>query len=171
MVKESPKTAKQEAAPRTRTTDMWAVQCGKCFKWRTIPTQEEFEEIRSNFIEDPFTCDKKQKPNNNYSVSCEDPGDIEYDSTRSWVADKPNIPKTPAGFKRRVVMRKNYSKMDVYYHTPTGRTLRSITQVASFLETNPQFKHLSPSDFSFSLPKVMEDTIPIPEKNVVSLTD
>ncbi|CDP20637.1 unnamed protein product [Coffea canephora] len=153
MVKETPKTAK---APRT--ADMWAVQCDKCFKWRTVPSQEEYEEIRSKFKQDPFLCSKK--PN----VSCDDPADIEYDSTRTWVMDKPNIPKTPTGFKKRMVMRKDFTKMDVYYTTPTGRILRSSTQAASFLDANPQFKGLSPSDFSFASPKIMEDTIP---QNVV----
>lgn len=153
MVKETPKTAK---APRT--ADMWAVQCDKCFKWRTVPSQEEFEEIRSKSKQDPFFCSRKP------SVSCDDPADIEYDSTRTWVMDKPNIPKTPAGFKKRLVMRKDFTRMDAYYTTPTGNTLRSSTQVASFLKANPQFKGLSPSDFSFISPKVMEDTIP---QNVV----
>lgn len=130
------------------------MQCCKCFKWRKIKSQEDYEEIRSKAKEDPFFCEKR--PN----VSCDDPADMNYDSTRTWVADKPNVPKTPIGFKRRLVMRRDYSKMDIYYTTPTGKSLRSITQVAAFLKENPEFKDISVADFSFTSPKIMEDTIP-----------
>lgn len=147
MVKEKPKPSSG-----SRTVDIWAVQCDKCFKWRRIATQEEFEVIRSKSTEDPFLC--RKKPN----ITCNDPADIEYDSTRTWVADKPNIPKTPVGFKRRLVMRRDYTRMDIYYTTPTGRSLRSSTEAASFLKDNPEYKHISPSDFSFTRPKIMENT-------------
>ena len=50
--------------------------------------------------------------------------------------------------------------MDVYYVTLTGKRLRSITEVYQFLEENPEFSYLSAANFSFSSPKVMEDTIP-----------
>ncbi|XP_059625804.1 methyl-CpG-binding domain-containing protein 4-like [Cornus florida] len=138
--------------------DEYAVQCGNCFKWRLIPTQEEFEDIRSRFVEDPFFCNKKP------GVSCEDPADIEYNATRTWVSDKPNLPKTPAGFRRELVLRKNYSKLDAYYVTPAGKKVRASTGIPSLLKENPEYKALSISDFSFTTPKIMEDTIP---ENVV----
>ncbi|KAJ0977619.1 hypothetical protein J5N97_013093 [Dioscorea zingiberensis] len=54
----------------------YAVQCRECSKWRLIPSKEEFETIRQNFIEDPWFCHKKP------GVSHGDPGDLEYDKTR-----------------------------------------------------------------------------------------
>ncbi|KAI3472682.1 hypothetical protein Pfo_030831 [Paulownia fortunei] len=122
------------------TADRRAVQCGECFKWRIIPTQEEYEEIRSKFIEDPFVC--SQKP----GISCDDPTDIEYDNSRTW---------------RRMVMRKDCSKMDCYYDTPNGKKLRASTEVPKFLDKNPEYKKdLSAKDFSFTSPKIMEYTLP-----------
>ncbi|CAN4101203.1 unnamed protein product [Withania somnifera] len=155
MAKDSPKTAKVSSRGATNpSVSIWAAQCGKCFKWRTISTQEEFEEIRSRFVEQPFNCDNK--PN----ASCDDPPDIEYDSSRTWAIDKPNLPKTPSGFKRELYLRRDYSKMDAYYITPSGKKLRSTTEVGNFLQQNPEFNDLSVSDFSFTSPKVMDDTIP-----------
>ncbi|CAH8337582.1 unnamed protein product [Eruca vesicaria subsp. sativa] len=146
--------AKKEIAPG-RLIDTYAAQCENCHQWRVIDSQEEYEEIRSKMIDDPFTCDKKQ-------VACEDPADLDYDSSRTWVIDKPGLPKTPRGFKRSLVLRKDYSKMDTYYFTPTGKKLRSRNEVASFVEANPEFKDAPLEDFSFTVPKVMEDTFPPP---------
>ncbi|XAR61248.1 hypothetical protein NMG60_11034894 [Bertholletia excelsa] len=143
---------------------VYAAQCEACFKWRMIPTQEEFEELRSRFIEDPFICNKKA------NVSCNDPADLEYDNTRIWAIDKPNLPKTPEGFQRELVLRKDFSKMDAYYNTPDGKKLRASSGVASFLETHPDFQGLSVSDFSFTSPKIMPDTIPGNVEKKVSTT-
>ncbi|KAL5701584.1 Methyl-CpG-binding domain protein 4 [Ranunculus cassubicifolius] len=139
------------------SVSLFAVQCGKCFKWRVIPTQEEYEEIRHSFTDDPFTCNKKT------DTTCEEPADIEYDETRTWVVDKPNIPKTPTGFKRGLTLRRDYSRMDAYYTVPNGnKKVRAPAEVEKFLEDNPQYKEagVSVSDFNFVTPKVMEDTIP-----------
>jgi len=65
-------------------------------KWRVIDTQEEFEEIRHKIIREPFDCNKKA------NRSCVDPADIKYDSSRTWVIDKPNIPKTPTRFQENL---------------------------------------------------------------------
>ncbi|XP_072958684.1 methyl-CpG-binding domain-containing protein 4-like [Typha angustifolia] len=142
---------------KKRTKDSigaYAVQCGKCFKWRLIPTKEEFETIRENFIEDPWFCDKKPK------FSCDDPGDIEYDSSRIWVVDKPNLPKTPPNTERMLIMRKDLSKMDTYYIMPNGKKVRGIGDVEKFLEAHPEYRGTLPiSSFSFTPPKVMEDTV------------
>lgn len=90
-------------------------------------SEEEYEKIRSRSSEEPFECMKK--PN----VTCKDAADIEYDSSRTWVVDKPNIPKTPTGFKRKLIMRKDFSKLDAHYVTPTRKKLRSGIEVAKFL--------------------------------------
>lgn len=137
-----------------RGIDTYAAQCDKCHKWRIIDNQDEYEDVRSKMLEDPFKCDKKQ------GRSCEEPADIDYDSSRTWVIDKPGIPKTPKGFKRSLVLRKDYSKMDTYYITPTGKKLRSRNEIAAFVEANPEFKNAPLGDFNFTVPKVMEDTIP-----------
>ncbi|KAL9435807.1 hypothetical protein AB3S75_021970 [Citrus x aurantiifolia] len=154
---ETPKTASKK--PRgggepIRSIDTYAAQCEKCFKWRVINSSEEYEEIRCKIAEIPFLCDRKP------GVSCEDPADIEYDASRVWVIDRPGIPKTPGGFKRSLVLRKDFSKMDAYYITPTGKKLRTLNEVAGFLAANPEYSDVSLSDFTFSVPKVMDDTIP-----------
>ncbi|KAF8401599.1 hypothetical protein HHK36_012545 [Tetracentron sinense] len=133
---------------------LYAIQCTECLKFRVIPTQQEYEDIRSRLIEDPWVCNKK--PN----VSCEDPADIEYDTNRTWVIDKPNIPKTPVGFERGLTLRKDYSKLDAYYATPSGKKVRAPAEVEKFLEANPKYKGVAVSDFNFAVPKIMPDTIP-----------
>ncbi|XP_022846468.1 methyl-CpG-binding domain-containing protein 4-like [Olea europaea var. sylvestris] len=153
--------ATRMAAPRS-SIDIWSVQCEDCLKWRIIPTQEEYEEIRRKIVEDPFVCSKKS------NISCNDPADMEYDNSRVWVIDKPNLPKTPPGFHRDLVLRKDFSKLDCYYFAPNGRKFRAGTEVASFLKENPEYKDLSTSDFSFSVPKVMMNTVPVDAVKVES---
>ncbi|KAK4792041.1 hypothetical protein SAY86_022476 [Trapa natans] len=134
--------------------DIYAVQCVKCNKWRVIDMEEEYEEIRSKFTEEPYVCSKKP------GISCHNPPDIDYDASRTWVIDKPDIPKTPEGFKRSLVLRKDFSKLDAYYISPSGRKMRTLAEVAAFLKANPELKGVSVDDFSFHCPKVVEDTIP-----------
>ncbi|XP_021733395.1 methyl-CpG-binding domain-containing protein 4-like [Chenopodium quinoa] len=139
----------------TNTIGLYAVQCGECFKRRLISNEEECEVIRRNLsLLEPFTCNKKP------DVSCADPADIEKDATRTWVIDKPNIPRTPVGFKRKLVLRRDFSKLDAHYVTPTGKKVRSSTEVAKYLEENPKIKGVSVTEFSFTVPKVVEETIP-----------
>ncbi|EEF37637.1 DNA binding protein, putative [Ricinus communis] len=137
-----------------RSVDTYAAQCEKCMKWRVIETEEEYEEIRSKIVENPFYCNRKP------GISCEDPADIECDASRTWVIDKPGLPKTPGGFKRSLVLRRDFSKMDAYYITPTGKKLRTRNEIAAFLEANPKYKGVSIEDFNFTSPKVMEETVP-----------
>ncbi|KAL5079160.1 hypothetical protein RYX36_007582 [Vicia faba] len=111
----TPSSSNKRAVSTQGSVDIYAAQCKSCMKWRVIDTQEEFEEIRHKIIREPFECSRKA------NCSCDDPADIEYDSTRTWVIDKPNLPKTPQGFKRILVLRKDYSKLDSYYITPTGK--------------------------------------------------
>lgn len=138
--------------------EVWSVQFGECYKWRVIPTLEEYEEIRSKFVEDPPVCSKKP------GCSWDQPADMEYDNSRTWVIDKPNLPKTLSGFRRKLSMRRDNSKFDCYYDLMEGRrkSFRSQTQIAKFLDENPEYKKdMSPSDFCFSSPKVDADTLPI----------
>ncbi|XP_041016987.1 methyl-CpG-binding domain-containing protein 4-like isoform X2 [Juglans microcarpa x Juglans regia] len=130
-MKDNSQETPKSLSKRSHSISKYAAQCGKCFKWRLFDTQEEFEDIRSKFIEEPFYCDRK------LDVSCEDPADIEYDASRTWVIDKPNIPKTPEGKK-----------------------CRTRNEIAQFIKENPEYEDVSLSDFDFSTPKVMEDTIP-----------
>lgn len=144
----------QKPPTTTRTIDTYAAQCEECLKWRVIDTVEEYEEIRSKNIEEPFVCERKP------GVSCEDPADIEYNQSRIWVIDKPGLPKSPEGFKRRLVLRKDLCKIDAYYVSPTGKRFRSHPEVATFLQGNPGYG-VSLDDFNFTRPKVVEeDSVP-----------
>ncbi|KAJ4968549.1 hypothetical protein NE237_015250 [Protea cynaroides] len=145
-----------QETPKTpeKSSTVYAVQCGECFKWRLIPTKVEFEDIRSKFIENPWFCNRKS------DMSCEDPADIEYGTGQIWAIDKPNLPKTPVGYERILVLRRDFSKFDAYYITPTGKRVRAPSEVEKFLGANPKYNDVAVSDFSFAVPKIMEDTIP-----------
>lgn len=133
---------------------MYAVQCCECHKWRTVPTKEEFETLRENFTDDPWVCTKR------LDCSCKDPGDIEYDSSRIWVIDKPNIPKPPPKTDRLAVMRGDLSKLDIYYVMPNGKRARCTGDVQKFLDANPDYKdRISVESFSFATPKIVEETV------------
>lgn len=149
---ENPKPSAKKST--SGSIDIYAVQCGKCHKWRVINSQEEYEDIRSNFSGNPFVCSRKP------DISCEDAADIEYDASRTWVLDKPNLPKTPEGFKRSLVLRRDFTKLDAYYIAPSGKKMRTRNEIAAFLEANPEYKGVSISEFSFHCPKIMEETIP-----------
>lgn len=149
---ENPKPSAKKSG--SGSIDIYAVQCGKCHKWRVIDSQEEYEEIRSNFSGNPFYCSRKP------GISCNDAADIEYNASRTWVIDKPNLPKTPEGFKRSLVLRRDFTKLDAYYITPSGKKMRTRNEIAAFLEANPEYKGVSISEFSFHCPKIVEDTIP-----------
>ncbi|KFK32276.1 hypothetical protein AALP_AA6G221300 [Arabis alpina] len=70
----------EDATPQTSVKrspniiDTFVAQCGKCYKWRSIDSEEEYEEIRSKAPDKSFECMK----------NCEEPGDVdvEGDSTR-----------------------------------------------------------------------------------------
>ncbi|KAJ8453234.1 hypothetical protein Cgig2_008118 [Carnegiea gigantea] len=147
-----------DSKPRRGSIDLYAAQCSKCQKWRLVDTKEEYEDLRSMFSEDPFFCAKK--PN----VSCDNPEDIECDTTRIWVIDKPNLPKSPEGFKRELILRSDYSKLDAHYVTPNGKKVRCLSEVIAFLEKNPEYRHISVDEFNFTVPKILEDTIPADAK-------
>lgn len=81
----------------------FTVQCANCFKWRLIPTKEQYEQIREHILERPFYCDtaKEWRP----SVSCDDPADINQDGSRLWAIDRPNIAQPPPGWQRLLRIR------------------------------------------------------------------
>lgn len=149
----------------SRSIDLYAAQCEDCLKWRVITSLDEYEEIRSEIEEKPFVCRRKQ------GGSCEDPADIDYDTTRVWVIDKPGIPKTPEGFKRSLVLRRDFSKMDAYYITPSGKKLRTLNEVAAFLTSNPEYNDVPLSDFTFKVPKVVDETVPEVRRKVSASVD
>ncbi|XP_004967077.1 methyl-CpG-binding domain-containing protein 4 [Setaria italica] len=145
---------KRNRGSTTHPIGLYAVQCYECDQWRTVPTQEEFEKIRENFTKDKWVCTKK--PN----CSCKDPADIEYDSSRIWVIDRPGIPKAPPETERQVVLRSDLSRMDTYYIMPTGKRIKGASDLDKFLEANPHYKgRMSASDFNFATPKVVEETV------------
>jgi hypothetical protein len=133
---------------------LYTVQCCECHKWRTIPTKDEFETIRESFTNDPWFCSKR------HGCSCEDPADIEYDSSRIWVIDNPDIPKPPPKTERLATIRRDLTKMDICYVLPNGKRAKCASDVQKFLDTNPEYKDsLSVDSFNFTLPKVVEETV------------
>ncbi|KAL8548439.1 hypothetical protein ACS0TY_007661 [Phlomoides rotata] len=152
---EKANTTPKPLLPAFNTVPTWAVQCKECRKWRVIPTQEEYEELRKKIVEDPFACKRKD------NVSCNDPDDLKWDTRSIWVMDKPNLPKSPAGFKRKLTMRNNMNRLDCYYETPTGRKLRGPSEVASFLSAHREFKDVSLVDFDFRAPKIAKSITPL----------
>jgi hypothetical protein len=133
---------------------MYAVQCCECRKWRTVPTKDEFETIRENFNDDPWFCSKRP------GCSCEDPADIEHDSSRIWLMDSPNIPKPPPKTERLVILRRDLAKTDVHYVLPNGKRAKGTEDVQKFLDANPEYKDsLAVESFSFTLPRIVEETV------------
>ncbi|KAJ6309468.1 hypothetical protein OIU77_015265 [Salix suchowensis] len=139
-------TKNPRVAPRS--INKYTVQCEKCSKWRVISTVEEYEEIRCKMEESPYVC------------ACDDPANIEYNATRTWAIDRPGILKTPEGFTRSLEVRRDFSRIDAKYIAPTGKKLRTLNEIAVFIEENPTYKDVKLSDFSFTSPKIIEDTIP-----------
>ncbi|XP_059302240.1 methyl-CpG-binding domain-containing protein 4-like [Lycium ferocissimum] len=159
----------------------------KCLKWKMISTQEEFEEIRSRFIDELFYREKEQTPTllgmttvplcslvffTGYlliqRINCEgrEPALIFLRKVSTapphiWAIDKPNQPKTITGYKRVFYLRKDYSEMDAYYVTPSRKRLRSITEVGTFLQQNSEFSDLSVSDSDLRSPKLWMTLYPL----------
>ncbi|KAM0054002.1 putative transcription factor & chromatin remodeling CW-Zn family [Helianthus debilis subsp. tardiflorus] len=151
--KKTPNATSPSVSP-TSVIVAFTVQCDKCYKWRKLATEEQFEEFRCNLTDDPFVCNKLP------GTTCEKPADISVDSSRVWVLDKPNIPKTPKGFKRIASLRSDYSRMDVKYMTPQGDKIRTTPEIVDYLQNHPECSHISPSDFCYIAPKIMRETLP-----------
>ncbi|CAM0885773.1 unnamed protein product [Alopecurus aequalis] len=135
----------------SQLVSMFAVQCCDCHKWRMIPTKDEFETIRENFTEDPWFCGRKP------GCSCEDPADIEYDNSRIWVIDMPDIPKPPPNTERLAIMRRDLANMDICYVLPDGEYAKCPGDVQEFLDKNPEYKDIiSVESFNFTVPRVAD---------------
>jgi len=81
----------------------FAVQCESCSKWRLIPTQQKYEEIREDNLQHPFVCEKAREWRSD--ISCDDPEDVSQDDSMIWAIDKPEIPQTPDGWQRLLRIR------------------------------------------------------------------
>ena len=87
----------------------YAIQCNFCFKWRVIPTREEYEAIGEHILENPFVCAHTREWQEN--AKCDDPTDLDYNEpTLLWAIDEHNIPRPPKGWNRKVVLRAENSK-------------------------------------------------------------
>ncbi|PWA65757.1 Pentatricopeptide repeat-containing protein [Artemisia annua] len=137
----------------------YTVQCANCFKWRLVPTQEKYEEIREHITQYPFVCERALEWGSD--VSCDDPPDIEQDGSRLWAIDKPNIAQTPPGWQRDLRIRSEGSTKfgDIYYTSPTGVTLRSKPEVEKYLFQHPEYMEqgVSLAQFSFRTPKPLQE--------------
>lgn len=137
----------------------FTVQCANCFKWRLIPTQEKYEEIREHIIEQPFFCEtgRDWRPD----ISCDDPPDLVQDGSRLWAIDKPSIAQPPPGWQRLLKFRGEGSTKfaDVYYVSPSGKRLRSMVEIQRYFGEHPEYKEqgLSLSKFSFQIPRPLQE--------------
>lgn len=86
-------------------------QCDTCRKWRLVPTKRKYEEFREQIEEDPFTCEKARewKPD----VECGDPSEVSQDGSQIWAMDQHNIPQTPLGWERLIMIERCIKFADV----------------------------------------------------------
>ncbi|XP_024016253.1 methyl-CpG-binding domain-containing protein 3-like [Eutrema salsugineum] len=97
-------------------------------KWRHVPSQEQFEIIRSKALRKCFEC------KNGYGEPRD--VDVEGDTTRLLLEDHLHgLPKPLQGFRRIVLRRENCKRTDVYYVTPQRKKLRSC-KVDGFIKDN-----------------------------------
>ncbi|KAF8653717.1 hypothetical protein HU200_061829 [Digitaria exilis] len=150
----SPESSKASIEAPAKNIKTFVVQCSRCKKWRLISTKAKYEEIRENILDDPFSCEKAQewKPD----VICDDPSDFsQKDGTKLWAIDKPNIPQSPSGWERFIKIRSKGCTQfaDVLYKPPTGKMLRSLKEIETYLEKNPDINQgVKISQFSFEIP-------------------
>ncbi|KAL2503254.1 Methyl-CpG-binding domain-containing protein 2 [Forsythia ovata] len=132
----------------------FAVQCASCFKWRLIPTEEKYMEIREHINKHPFLCKtaREWRP----SITCNDPTDIAQDGSWRWAFDKCSIPQPPPGWQRRMKIRsfRNTKYADVYYEAPSKEQLRSLADIHKYLDAHPLHIEdgVNLSQFSFETP-------------------
>ncbi|KAL2502515.1 Methyl-CpG-binding domain-containing protein 2 [Forsythia ovata] len=134
----------------------YTVQCGKCSKWRFIPTKEKYEEIREMIAQQPFLCEtaREWQPD----ITCDDEPDLVRDGSWRWAIDKPSIPQPPPGWQRilRIRAEGGTKFADVYYVAPSGKRSRSMVEVQSYLYEHPELGVTS-SQFSFQTPSPLEE--------------
>ncbi|KAL3833858.1 hypothetical protein ACJIZ3_008594 [Penstemon smallii] len=155
--------AQTSMVPVNRVLDsvqLYSVRCEECSKWRLIPSKEKYEEIREAFNETSFTCAiaREWRP----QVSCEDPADIEeQDEMYYWAMDKPNIPMTPLGWQRVLILGTPGAARfaDVYYFAPSKKRIRSMVELERFFDKYPEFLQggINASHFSFQTPVPLDE--------------
>ncbi|KAJ7289025.1 hypothetical protein O6H91_07G014700 [Diphasiastrum complanatum] len=144
----------------------FTVQCSDCLKWRMIPTKEKYEAIRQCILEQPWVCENARswRP----GASCEDPTDFSQDSGALWAIDRPNIPRPPPGWERKLVIRGEGSTRfgDIYYHSPCGKKLRSMVEVDKFLKEHPEYVEngVNLYQFSYTVPQPLNGGYVRPRK-------
>ncbi|GBG83603.1 hypothetical protein CBR_g37407 [Chara braunii] len=169
------------AAKRPGSSPMsvtYAVQCGRCHKWRRVTSVEEYEKIRARGPTDSsWMCGEAAawKKNGGTAAAdgrdyCAEPSELEPDGRLTWALDKPHIPRTPPGWRRRVAVRGGSAKKfaDVYYYSPCNKQLRSIVEVERFLLENPMYKEkygLTKDNFSFAAPRAYPVGSPLAPKS------
>ncbi|KAL2511287.1 Methyl-CpG-binding domain-containing protein 2 [Abeliophyllum distichum] len=135
----------------------YTVQCANCLKWRFIPTKQKYEQIREQIAELPFLCEtaREWRP----EIKCDDESDLMKDGSWRWAIDKPCIPQPPLGWQRilRIRAEGGTKFADVYYVAPSGKRLRSMSNVQSFLDEHPEYPGVTVSQFSFQTPAPMEE--------------
>ncbi|CAM0909727.1 unnamed protein product [Alopecurus aequalis] len=137
----------------------YTVQCADCFKWRTVPTKEKYEELRQSISRKLFVCERAREWNR--VLSCDEPEDMSQDGSLLWAIDKPNIVQPPPGWDREVRIRgEGCSKFaDVYYTSPSGTTLRSMVEIGRYLAENPYYiqQGVNLSQFSMLTPQPLQE--------------
>ncbi|GER46995.1 methyl-CPG-binding domain protein 02 [Striga asiatica] len=150
MAREENKRAKRA----WESVKQYTVRCGKCGKWRLIPTKEKYELIREMIAEESFECEKAREWWAH--ISCDD----EQDGSLKWAMDKPGVPKTPASWQRIIRIRAEGGTKfaDVYYVSPSNKRLRSKVELERHLVENPNYKRegVDISRFSFQCPVAFE---------------
>ncbi|TVU24534.1 hypothetical protein EJB05_26976, partial [Eragrostis curvula] len=153
-----PKFGYGTVLPSSISTYTYTVQCADCYKWRVVPRKEKYEELRESICEELFVCGRAHEWHR--VLSCDDPEDMSPDGSRVWAIDKPNIVQPPPGWDREVRLRGASTKFaDVYYTSPSGKTLRSSVEIGRYLADNPQYiaQGVNLSQFSFATPKPVDE--------------
>ena len=107
----------------------YTVQCAHCYKWRIVPTQEKYEELRESISRELFYCERAREWKR--VISCDEPEDMSQDGNMLWAMDKPNIVQTPPGWYREVRIRgEGCSKFADVYATVSFPALAVISVIS-----------------------------------------
>ncbi|KAK1353490.1 hypothetical protein POM88_051855 [Heracleum sosnowskyi] len=159
-------TTKNQANPIVPYVGFYVAQCSRCFKWRFLPSKEEFEEKceRNAFL---CTDIREWRP----EITCCDETDVPDDAT--WAIEKRNIARPPPGWERQLKIRGSGGSRyaDVYYIPPSGKKkkrLRSRVDVERYFVDHPdEAEGVDLSQFSFQIPtpsrKIYQSYVPEPE--------
>ncbi|XP_022889479.1 methyl-CpG-binding domain-containing protein 2-like [Olea europaea var. sylvestris] len=151
-----PSSSNKKSKRVSDNVSAYTVQCAKCSKWRFIPTKEKYEEIREKIAELPFLCEtaREWRPD----ITCEEETDLVRDGSWNWAIDKPCIPQPPPGWQRilRIRARGGTKFADLYYDAPSGKRLRSMQEVQSYMHEHSE-PGVTLSQFSFQIPEPLEE--------------